>query len=101
MKLTSSLGSLLASSLSIEKKQRALIELVIGAYQPQERTVLFHTVTNYRRNQLESLFSEHQNKSFSVLFDLMDYRDLIQRYPSTLSSEIIQLEAVVGQCYMH
>lgn len=101
MKLTSSLGSLLASSLSIEKKQRALIKLVIDAYQPQERAALFHTVTNYRRNQLESLFSEHQNKSFSVLFELMDYRDLIQRYPSTLSSEITQLETVVGQCYMH
>lgn len=32
MKLTSSLGSLLASSLSIETKQRALTELVISTF---------------------------------------------------------------------
>ena len=101
MKLTSSLGSLLASSLSIEIKQRALIELVIGTYLPQERTALFQKVTEYRRSQLELLFPEHQNKSYSVLFELMDYRDLIQRYPNTLSAEIVRLEEAVGQCYMH
>ncbi|WP_215405077.1 acyl-homoserine-lactone synthase [Vibrio gigantis] len=101
MKLMSSLGSLLASSLSIEIKQRALIELVINTYQPQERTELFQNVTEYRRSQLELLFPEHQNKSYSVLFELMDYRDLIQRYPNTLSAEIERLEEAVGQCYMH
>ena len=84
MKITSSLGSLLASSLSIEIKQRALIELVISTYQPQERTALFQSVTEYRRSQLELLFPEHQNKSYSVLFEVMDYRDLIQRYPCLL-----------------
>ena len=73
MKLTSSLDSLLASSLSIEKKQQALIELMINAYQPQERIALFQTVTDYRRRLLESFFPEHQNKSLSVLFELMDY----------------------------
>ena len=101
MKLTSSLGSLLASSLSIEIKQRTLIELVIGTYLSQERTALFQKVTEYRRSQLELLFPEHQNKSYSVLFELMDYRDLIQRYPNTLSAEIVRLEEAVGQCYMH
>ncbi|MCQ8869595.1 acyl-homoserine-lactone synthase [Vibrio splendidus] len=101
MKITSSLGSLLASSLSIEIKQRALIELVISTYQPQERTALFQSVTEYRRSQLELLFPEHQNKSYSVLFEVIDYRDLIQRYPNTLSAEVALLEQAVGQCYMH
>ncbi|MEZ9390534.1 acyl-homoserine-lactone synthase [Vibrio splendidus] len=101
MKITSSLGSLLASSLSIEKKQRALIELVISTYQPQERTALFQSVTEYRRSQLELLFPEHQNKSYSVLFEVMDYRDLILRYPTTLSTEVALLEQAAGQCYMH
>ncbi|PMK95390.1 acyl-homoserine-lactone synthase [Vibrio lentus] len=101
MKLTSSLDSLLASSLSIEKKQQALIELMINSYQPQERTALFQTVTDYRRRLLESFYPEHQNKSLSVLFELMDYRDLIQRYPSSLSKEMALLEAAAGQCYMH
>ncbi|MEZ8500182.1 acyl-homoserine-lactone synthase [Vibrio splendidus] len=101
MKITSSLGSLLASSLSIEIKQRALIELVISTYQPQERTALFQSVTEYRRSQLELLFPEHQNKSYSVLFEVMDYRDLILRYPNTLSAEVDLLEQAVGQCYMH
>ncbi len=101
MKLTSSLDSLLASSLSIEIKQRALMELVIGTYLPQERTALFQKVTEYRRSQLKLLFPEHQNKSYSVLFELMDYRDLIQRYPNTLSEETVRLEEAVGQCYMH
>ncbi|MBU2908306.1 acyl-homoserine-lactone synthase [Vibrio splendidus] len=101
MKITSSLGSLLASSLSIEIKQRALIELVISTYQPQERTALFQSVTEYRRSQLELLFPEHQNKSYSVLFEVIDYRDLILRYPNTLSAEVDLLEQAVGQCYMH
>ncbi|MEZ8270297.1 acyl-homoserine-lactone synthase [Vibrio splendidus] len=101
MKITSSLGSLLASSLSIEIKQRALIELVISTYQPQERTALFQSVTEYRRSQLELLFPEHQNKSYSVLFEVMGYRDLILRYPNTLSAEVDLLEQAVGQCYMH
>ncbi|MCX2759733.1 acyl-homoserine-lactone synthase [Vibrio sp. Sgm 22] len=101
MKLTSSLGSLLASSLSIEIKQRALTELVISTYQPHERTEFFQNVTEYRRSQLELLFPEHQNKSYSVLFEVVDYRDLILRYPYTLSAEIALLEQAVGQCYMH
>ena len=101
MKLTSSLDSLLASSLSIEKKQQALIELTINAYQPQERIALFQTVTDYRRRLLESFFPEHQHKSLSVLFELMDYRELIQRYPSSLSKEMALLEAAASQCYMH
>lgn len=101
MKLTLSLGSLSANSLSIEQKQQALLDLVINAYEPHERTALFQTITDYRKNQLTSLFPEHQHKSYSVLFELMDYRDLIQRYPSTLSEEIALLEDVVGQCYMH
>lgn len=101
MELTSSLVSLLASSLAIEKKQHALIELVINTYQPQDRTALFQTVTDYRRRLLESFFPEHQHKSLSVLFELMDYRDLIQRYPSSLSTEMALLEEAAGQCYMH
>ncbi|WP_431786250.1 acyl-homoserine-lactone synthase [Vibrio harveyi] len=101
MKFTSSLGSLSTSCLPIETKQQALLELVINAYQPHERAALFQTITDYRRNQLVSIFPEHQDNSFSVLFELMDYRDLVQRYPSTLSADIALLEKVVGQCYMH
>lgn len=100
MKLLSSLDSLLASDESIEIKQHILIDLVINTYQPQQRTTLFQTVTDYRRNLLESLFPEHQNKSLSVLFELMDYRDLIQRYPSTLAPELVLLEKAASQCYM-
>ncbi|EDK30937.1 putative homoserine lactone synthase VanM [Vibrionales bacterium SWAT-3] len=100
MKLLSSLDSLLASDESIEIKQHTLIDLVINTYQPQQRTTLFQTVTDYRRNLLESLFPEHQNKSLSVLFELMDYRDLIQRYPSTLAPELVLLEKAASQCYM-
>ncbi|MFA0242619.1 MULTISPECIES: acyl-homoserine-lactone synthase LuxM [Vibrio] len=101
MELMSSLGSLLASSLPIEKKQHALVELVLHTYQPQERTAVFKTVTEYRRNQLELLFPEHQAKSDSVMFEVIDYRDLIQRYPNTLSTEVALLEEAVGQCYIH
>ncbi|MEZ9980947.1 acyl-homoserine-lactone synthase [Vibrio cyclitrophicus] len=101
MKLKLSLDSLLASSLPIEKKQRTLIEIMLNAYLPQERTVLFQTITDYRTSQLESLFPKHQNKSLSVLFELMSYRDLLQRYPNTLSIEMASLEAIVGQCYKH
>lgn len=92
MKFTSSLGSLSTSCLPIETKQQALLELVINAYQPHERAALFQTITDYRRNQLVSIFPEHQDNSFSVLFELMDYRDLVQRYPSTLSADIALLE---------
>ncbi|MGF1754234.1 acyl-homoserine-lactone synthase [Vibrio makurazakiensis] len=101
MKLTSSLGSLSASSLPIEKKKLALVDLVISNYQPQERAVLFQTVTDYRRDLLASLYPEHQNKSFSVLFASIDYRELIQRYPNSLSEEITLLEEVASQCYSH
>lgn len=101
MKLLSSLDSLLASDESMEKKQRVLIDLVLNTYQPQQRTTLFQTITDYRRNLLESLFPEHQDKSLSVLFELMDYRDLIQRYPSTLPQEMVQLEKAASHCYMH
>ncbi|CAH7425562.1 Acyl-homoserine-lactone synthase LuxM [Vibrio chagasii] len=100
MKLLSSLDSLLASDESIEKKQRVLIDLVINTYQPQQRTTLFHTVTDYRRNLLGSLYPEHQHKSLSVLFELMDYRDLVQRYPSTLAPDMVLLERAASQFYM-
>ncbi|MCY9825661.1 acyl-homoserine-lactone synthase [Vibrio chagasii] len=100
MKLLSSLDSLLASDESIEIKQHTLIDLVINTYQPQQRTTLFQTVTDYRRNLLESLFPEHQNKSLSVLFELMDYRDLVQRYPSTLAPDMVLLERAASQFYM-
>lgn len=101
MKLMLSLGSLSANSLPIEKKQQVLIDLVIGTYQSHERTELFKAITDYRRNQLIALFPEHANKSYSIIFELMDYRDLIERYPSTLSEEAALLEKVVGQCFMH
>ena len=101
MKLKLSLERLSTGNLPIEKKQRLLVELVINTYQPQERTALFQTITDYRRSQLISLFPDHQNKSFSVLFELIDYRELIQRYPNTLSAEMALLEEVVAQCYVH
>ncbi|ASU23799.1 acyl-homoserine-lactone synthase [Vibrio qinghaiensis] len=101
MKIIPSLGSQLATSLPIEKKQRALIEFVINTYQPQQRADLFRAVTDCRKNQLLNLFPEHHNKSFSILFELMDYRDLIQRYPNTLDEEIAHLEQAVSECYSH
>ncbi|OXX69306.1 acyl-homoserine-lactone synthase [Vibrio sp. V19_P1S1T109] len=101
MKIISSLGSRLTSSLPIEKKQRALVEFVINTYQPQQRADLFRAVTDHRKNQLLNLFPEHHNKSFSVLFKLMDYRELIRRYPNTLGEEIAHLEQAVSECYPH
>lgn len=101
MKIISSLGSRLTSSLPIEKKQRALVEFVINTYQPQQRADLFRAVTDHRKNQLLNLFPEHHNKSFSVLFELMDYRELIRRYPNTLGEEIAHLEQTVSECYPH
>lgn len=101
MKIISSLGSRLTSSLPIEKKQRALVEFVINTYQPQQRADLFRAVTDHRKNQLLNLFPEHHNKSFSVLFELMDYRELIRRYPNTLDEEIAYLEQAVSECYSH
>ncbi|MGC7892810.1 acyl-homoserine-lactone synthase [Vibrio anguillarum] len=101
MKIISSLGSRLTSSLPIEKKQRALVEFVINTYQPHQRADLFRAVTDHRKNQLLNLFPEHHNKSFSVLFELMDYRELILRYPNTLGEEIAHLEQAVSECYSH
>lgn len=101
MKIISSLGSRLTNSLPIEKKQRALVEFVINTYQPQQRADLFRAVTDHRKNQLLNLFPEHHNKSFSVLFELMNYRELILRYPNTLGEEIAHLEQAVSECYSH
>lgn len=100
MKILSSLNSLLASGESIEKQQRALIDLIINTYQTEQRTALFQTVTDFRRKFLGALYPEHQNKSLSVLFELMDYRELIQRYPSTLAPDMVLLEKAASQCYM-
>lgn len=101
MNFTSSLGVLSASSMPIEKKQLALINAVLSGFNAQERQVIFQSVTDYRRNQLIALFPENKAKSFSVLFESMDYRDLVQRYPSTLSPYIAALELVASQCFMH
>ena len=101
MELASSLRQLLTQTFSIEQKQKSLIDLVLGTYDSYERSILFQSITNYRKEQLASLFPENQNRSYSVLFELMDYRDLIQHYPNTLSAEVALLEAVVGQCYLH
>ncbi|GLR03132.1 acyl-homoserine-lactone synthase OpaM [Vibrio hyugaensis] len=101
MNFTSPLGVLSASSMPIEKKQRALINAVLTGFNSQERQSLFQSVTDYRRKQLIALFPEHRSKSYSVLFESMDYRDLVQRYPSTLSSYIAILEQVVAQCFIH
>ena len=100
MKILSSLNSLLASGESIEKQQRALIDLIINTYQTEQRTALFQTVTDFRRKFLGALYPEHQNKSLSVLFELRDYRELIQRYPSTLAPDMVLLEKAASQCYM-
>lgn len=101
MKIISSLGSRLTNSLPIEKKQRALVEFVINTYQPQQRADLFRALTEHRKNQLLNLFPEHHNKSFSILFELMDYRELIRRYPNTFGEEIAHLEQAVSECYSH
>ncbi|WP_332399011.1 acyl-homoserine-lactone synthase [Vibrio metschnikovii] len=101
MQLISSLRSLLTSTLPVDQKQQMLIALVINTYPSQQRTDLFLSVTDYRKQQLVDLFPEHHNTSFSVLFELIDYRELIQRYPNTLSEEIALLEQIVGECYPH
>ncbi len=64
MKFPSSLGSLSTSCLPIETKQQALLELVINAYQPHERAALFQTITDYRRNQLVSIFLNIRTTAF-------------------------------------
>ncbi|WP_217522704.1 acyl-homoserine-lactone synthase [Vibrio metschnikovii] len=101
MQLISSLRSLLTSTLPVDQKQQMLIAFVINTYPSQQRTDLFLSVTDYRKQQLVDLFPEHHNTSFSVLFELIDYRELIQRYPNTLSEEIALLEQIVGECYSH
>ncbi|EKO3671819.1 acyl-homoserine-lactone synthase [Vibrio metschnikovii] len=101
MQLISSLRSLLTSTLPVDQKQQMLIALVINTYPSQQRTDLFLSVTDYRKQQLVDLFPEHHNTSFSVLFELIDYRELIQRYPNTLSEEIALLEQIVGEYYPH
>ena len=101
MQLILSLRSLLTCDLPIDQKQQMLIALVINSYPSQQRSDLFLSVTEHRKQQLVTLFPEHHNKSFSVLFELIDYRELIQNYPSTLSEEIALLEQVVGECYRH
>ncbi|EKO3565913.1 acyl-homoserine-lactone synthase [Vibrio metschnikovii] len=101
MQLISSLRSLLTSTLPVDQKQQMLTALVINTYPSQQRTDLFLSVTDYRKQQLVALFPEHHNTSFSVLFELIDYRALIQRYPNTLSEEIALLEQIVGECYPH
>ncbi|MFA0438475.1 acyl-homoserine-lactone synthase [Vibrio sp. 10N.286.49.C2] len=101
MELMSSLRLLTTRHLPIEEKQETLIDLIISHYLPQERTTLFQTVTDHRRSQLLSLFPSHRNKSLSMLFELLDYRDLIHQYPNTLSEDSALFEEVASQCYMH
>uniref|UniRef100_UPI000B8E70AF acyl-homoserine-lactone synthase n=1 Tax=Vibrio sp. V08_P9A1T1 TaxID=1938663 RepID=UPI000B8E70AF len=66
-----------------------------------QRADLFRALTEHRKNQLLNLFPEHHNKSFSILFELMDYRELIRRYPNTFGEEIAHLEQAVSECYSH
>ncbi|EDP58026.1 acyl-homoserine-lactone synthase [Vibrio sp. AND4] len=88
-------------SMSIESKQVAIIDTILDDFNTQERKAIFQSVTDYRKKQLIALFPEHKAKSLSVLFELMDYRDLIQNYPSNFSPYIAALEIVVSQCFMH
>lgn len=101
MQLILSLRSLLTGDMPVDQKQQMLIALVINTYPSQQRSELFLSVTEHRKQQLVTLFPEHRNKSFSVLFEQIDYRELIQNYPSTLSEEIALLEQVVSECYRH
>lgn len=101
MQLILSLRSLLTGDMPVDQKQQMLIALVINTYPSQQRSDLFLSVTEHRKQQLVTLFPEHRNKSFSVLFELIDYREFIQNYPSTLSEEIALLEQVVSECYRH
>ncbi len=101
MNITSFLEKISYNNYSSEDKQKAIIDTVLHCYQPQELSSLFQTVTDYRVKQLIELFPEHSGKSLSVLFEVIDYRDLVQRYPSTLSAEITLLEQAIGHSFIH
>ncbi|MGL5469660.1 MAG: acyl-homoserine-lactone synthase [Shewanella sp.] len=101
MKLKTYLSSLPTTDLALEQQQRDLIAFVIENYSASERRALFQAVTNYRIEQLVALFPNRQQHSWSILFTLIDYRDLIQRCPYTASVEWAVIENAASQCYVH
>ena len=55
----------------------------------------------YRIKLLKSLFPKYASKSLSVLFELIDYRDLVQQYPTPFSEEALLIEQIAADCYPH
>ncbi|MCR9964161.1 acyl-homoserine-lactone synthase [Vibrio antiquarius] len=101
MSLKLSLEPLASTDLPIESKQQALVDTVLLTLTPQERSSLFQQVALYRIKLLKSLFPKYASKSLSVLFELMDYRNLVQQYPTPFSEEALLLEQVAADCYPH
>ncbi|ELB2804602.1 MULTISPECIES: acyl-homoserine-lactone synthase [Vibrio] len=101
MSLEQSLEYLTKTNLPIESKQQALVDSVILTLTKQKRDALFQQVALYRIKLLKSLFPKHASKSLSALFELMDYRDLVQQYPTGFSKEIRLLEQLAADCYPH
>ncbi|NMU47372.1 acyl-homoserine-lactone synthase, partial [Vibrio parahaemolyticus] len=96
MSLEQSLEYLTKINLPIESKQQALVDSVILTLTKQKRDALFQQVALYRIKLLKSLFPKHASKSLSALFELMDYRDLVQQYPTGFSKEIRLLEQLAA-----
>lgn len=101
MSLKLSLEPLASTDLPIESKQQALVDTVLLTLTPQERSSLFQQVALYRIKLLKSLFPKYASKSLSVLFELIDYRDLVQQYPTPFSEEALLIEQIAADCYPH
>ncbi|EMK3350519.1 acyl-homoserine-lactone synthase, partial [Vibrio parahaemolyticus] len=87
MSLKLSLVSLSNTDLPIETKQQALIDIVLRFLTPQERASLFESITHQRETNLLARYPEYQSKSLSVLFELMEYRDLVRLHPNNLHDD--------------
>ncbi|HHF2885143.1 acyl-homoserine-lactone synthase [Vibrio diabolicus] len=101
MSLKLSLEPLASTDLPIESKKQALVDTVLLTLTPQERSSLFQQVALYRIKLLKSLFPKYASKSLSVLFELIDYRDLVQQYPTPFSEEALLIEQIAADCYPH
>ncbi|HBC3857261.1 acyl-homoserine-lactone synthase OpaM [Vibrio parahaemolyticus] len=101
MSLKLSLVSLSNTDLPIETKQQALIDIVLRFLTPQERASLFESITHQRETNLLARYPEYQSKSLSVLFELMDYRDLVRLHPNNLHDDVYLLELTVAECFPH
>ncbi|EVT76839.1 acyl-homoserine-lactone synthase vanM domain protein, partial [Vibrio parahaemolyticus V-223/04] len=62
---------------------------------------LFESITHQRETNLLARYPEYQSKSLSVLFELMDYRDLVRLDPNNLHDDVYLLELTVAECFPH